>query len=124
MQISKARDKYLFTTKIYLDQNKDGLPDESGDYIVLREPTIQEMQLFKDDEKKNFETLEKLFPKCLIDHSFYDDEEETVKSDTKAVHDLIKESGSLFPEVIDIWFKSIPFSSRIRKREKSDNSQD
>jgi hypothetical protein len=135
MKLSEAKDKYLFTTKIYLDQieNKkrddEGnlvvtiLPDEAGNYIVLREPTVQEIGVFSDDSKTNFAQLEKLFPKCLVDHSFYTDEDETQKAENGDVYAMLKESGSLFSELVGIWFKSIPFNSRIHKQEKSDSSQ-
>ncbi|MDR0722100.1 MAG: hypothetical protein LBF75_04795 [Treponema sp.] len=109
MKFSCARDKYIFTTKIYLD-------DEEEDYVELREPSLQEMQSLGGDSKQNIKTLEVLFPKCLIRHSFVDDDGES--TDSKAVYDMLKESASLFTEIIDTWFKSIPFNSRLKKGSK------
>jgi hypothetical protein len=110
MKISEAKKKYLFTTKIELD-------DE--DYVVLREPTIQEMQMFSGDDKdkKNYEAVEKLFPVCLIDHSFYEDDGVT-KAKNTAVYEILKDSSSLYTEIVDTWFKSIPFQSRLKKPKK------
>jgi hypothetical protein len=109
MKFSCARDKYIFTTKIYLDE-------EEEEYVELREPSLQEMQSFGEDSKQNLKTLEGLFPKCLIRHSFVDDDGQC--TDSKAVYDMLKESASLYTEIVDIWFKSIPFNSRLKKEPK------
>jgi hypothetical protein len=110
MKISEAKTKYIFTTKIEL---------EEGDYIVLREPSIQEMQMFSGDDKdkKNTEAVEKLFPICLVEHSFYEDDSKT-KAGNDSVYEMLKDSASLFTEIVDIWFKSIPFQSRLKKPKK------
>jgi hypothetical protein len=107
MKISEAKNKYLFTTRIELYDN---------DYVVLREPSIREMQTFSGDDKdkKNTEAVEKLFPVCLVDHSFYEDDGVT-KAGNDAVYGILKDSASLFTEIVDIWFKSIPFQSRLKK---------
>jgi hypothetical protein len=111
MKITEARNRYLFTTRIEL-------PHEEGediDFIVLREPTLEEMQKFAgDDSKKNIEMLEKLFPKCLVDHSFVNDD--NTKTVNQEVYNLLKESSSLYAEIINAWFKSIPFHSRLTKQ--------
>jgi hypothetical protein len=115
MKLSAAKEKYLFTTKIELDD---------GDYLVLREPTVEETQLFSasgGDEKggggkDNIKALEKLFPKCLIDHTFTDDDGE--KASGEEVYSLLRGSASLFADITDAWIKSIPFQSRVRKPPK------
>jgi hypothetical protein len=112
MKITEARKKYLFTTKIELPKEDN---EDEVDFIVLREPTIEEMQLFSNDEKKNVETLKQIFPKCLVDHSFIDND--GTKTVNKEVYELIKDSSSLYSEIIDMWFKSIPFQSRLKKKE-------
>jgi hypothetical protein len=111
MRINEARKNFIFTTRI-------DLPSEDGenDFIVLREPTLQEMQKFGDDEKKNIETLEKIFPGCLVEHSFINDDESPAKNED--VYNLLKDSSSLFTEIIDSWFKNLPFHSRLQKEQK------
>jgi hypothetical protein len=117
MKLSNAREKFLFKTKIYLELNEDGTSNEDGDFIVLREPTFSEMQQFGEDTKKNIETLEKLFPLCLVDHSFIDEADN--KSSVKEVVDFLKESGSLYGDITNQWFDAVPFNSRLKKQKKS-----
>jgi hypothetical protein len=111
MKISEARNKYLFTTKIELPHE-----EEEFDYVVLREPTLEEMQLFSDDGKKNMDTLKGLFPKCLVEHSFVNDDSTPAKN--QEVYNVLKESSSLYSEIINAWFESIPFQSRLKKQPK------
>lgn len=107
MRISEAEKKYIFTTKIEL---------EDGDFIELREPNTQEISSFGNDDKKNFDLMEKIFPSCVIASSFTDDEDNEV--DGKTLYQFLKKSSSLFTEILKIWIDSIPFQSRLRKRQK------
>ncbi|EGC78216.1 hypothetical protein [Treponema denticola] len=109
MKISEAEKKYIFTTKIELDD---------GDYIELREPNTQEISSFGDDGKKNLELLEKIFPSCVVDSSFTDDSDNKV--DGKTLYSFLKKSSSLFTEILNIWIDSIPFQSRLQKKPKLD----
>ena len=109
MKISEAEKKYIFTTKIELD---------NGDYIELREPNTQEISSFGDDGKKNLELLEKIFPSCVVDSSFTDDNDNKV--DGKTLYNFLKKSSSLFTEILNIWIESIPFQSRLQKKQKLD----
>lgn len=118
MEISKARERYLFKTRIELPVENEG---DDIDYVVLREPTIEEMQLFTDDGKKNIDMLKTLFPKCLVEHSFINDDSTPAKKEE--VYAMLRESSSLYAEIINVWFDSIPFQSRLRKPQKSDNVQ-
>ena len=113
MKISEARKKYLFITRIELPRENEG---DDIDYVVLREPTLEEMQLFSEDSKKNIDSLKGLFPKCLVEHSFVDDDSSPTKN--QEVYNMLKESSSLYTEIIDAWFKSIPFQSRLKKQPK------
>jgi hypothetical protein len=110
MKITAARKKYLFTTKIEFPKENE---DDEVDFVVLREPTIEEMQLFSNDDNKNVETLKQLFPKCVVDHSFTNDD--GTKTACKEVCELVRDSSSLYAEIVDTWFKSIPFQSRLKK---------
>ncbi|MDR3170323.1 MAG: hypothetical protein LBU17_01705 [Treponema sp.] len=112
MNVSKARERYIFTAKIELPNDDTS---EEVDYIVLREPSVEEMQLFGDDEKKHMEVLKKIFPKCLVDHSFVN--EDGTKTRQEDVYAVLKESSSLYTEIIDAWLKSIPFRARLKKDE-------
>lgn len=94
------KDNFIFTTKI-------DLPD--GGYIVLREPTDDEIKNFSDDSKQNMEILRKIFPACIIEHNFDD-------ATAKEVADAIKQSGSLMVDIITKWINDIPFQKRIGGR--------
>jgi hypothetical protein len=111
MNITEARKNYIFTTRIEIPSLTGG----ENDFVELREPTIEEMRLFGDDEMKNLEALKTLFPKCLIDHSFTNDD--GTKSTNQDVYNLLKDSASLYTDIVGVWFKSIPFQSRLRSKE-------
>jgi hypothetical protein len=66
MKLSEASKKYIFTTKIELD---------SENYIVLREPTMQQFsQLDDKDSKKNTKVLGEILPSCIIESSFTEED--------------------------------------------------
>lgn len=100
MKLSEA--KYIFTTRIELD--------DKGNFIELREPNSLELKDFGEDGKANFELLKKLFPSCIVDHSFEDDDGKKAKPGDVAK--VIAESGSLYTEIIQEWLNSIPFGKR------------
>lgn len=96
---------YVFKTRIYL---------EEGVYIELREPTQKELIGISDDSSKNLELLERIFPACVVDTSI----EENPSG--KEIYDVLKESGSMMTEILTTWLESIPFQSRLLRKEKSD----
>lgn len=104
MELNKIKEKYVFTTRIELDDN---------DFIELREPTTLELKDFSDDDKKNFEILRKLFPKCIIDHSFTNEGE---KAGNEDVANALIESGSTYSQIIETWMESIPFKKKLGKK--------
>jgi hypothetical protein len=122
MKISDARKKFLFTVRIEFPLHGEGeeepgeeTPEKTG-FVVLREPTIEEMSQLGKDESGNLEVIKHLFPKCIIDHPFInDDGTKTTASDVAA---MIKASSSLYTYLIQTWFDTIPFPSRKEKRER------
>jgi hypothetical protein len=105
MNINEAKEKYIFYTEIKL---------EDDDFIKLREPTVKELNnMNRVDEKSIMDELEKLFPACLVDHNFT--EEDGTKCPNEKVVKLLKDSGSLFVEVVEYWTKSLPFQSRLER---------
>jgi hypothetical protein len=113
MEISEARKKYLFTTRIELP----GEAEETDiDFIILREPSIEEIEFFNSDGQENFKVLRKLFPKCLVNHSFLDTD--GAKAKNEEVYKMLLESSSLCMEIIENWFRSIPFQSRMKRQKK------
>jgi hypothetical protein len=110
MNISAARNKYLFTTEIKIPNEEEEQPE----FIVLREPSIAEINNFPDDKRKMIAELSNLFPKCLIDHSYTNDDD--TKSKNQEVYTMLCASGSLFTDIIKAWFDSIPFHSRLGKK--------
>lgn len=100
MDINEAKTKYIFTTKIEL---------EDGDYIVLREPTSFELRDFNEDGKENIVILQKLFPKCLVEHSFTDAGQSAKNEKVSA---LLLDSGTTFTKIINIWMNSLPLDQK------------
>lgn len=106
MRIEEAKKKYLFKTKLFLH-------DDEEDYIVLREPTIAEMRTFQGkSDHDNFTLLEKLFPSCLVESSFTNDDDSP--ADSQTVYQFLRESGTLFTDLVNRWFASLPFQSPKR----------
>lgn len=107
MLLSEINQKYVFKTKIELDEEN---------FIELREPKQSEIINLSDDGNKNLEMLSKIFPACVVDSTF------TNKDGNKATGEEIakelKESGSLFSEILGTWLQSIPFQSRLLKGKK------
>jgi hypothetical protein len=105
MNIEHAKNKYIFNTKIDLGDNE---------FIKLREPSISELDgLNKASEENRVIELEKLLPLCLVDHSFTNSE--GGKATNKEVYNFLKDSGTLFTEIIGVWIESLPFKHRLEK---------
>ena len=107
MKLSELQNKFIFKTRIDLD-------DE--DYIVLREPNTAEISEMSEDEKKNMKVMEKILPNCIVETSITKDDGSFATG--KEICDILKESGSIFTEVLGIWIQSIPFNSRLNSKEK------
>ncbi len=99
-EITSAREKYIFTTRIDL---------EDGDYLVLREPTSFELREFGEDGKQNVEILQKIFPKAIIEHSFTENGQ---SAKAEKVASFLLDSGSLFTKVIQTWMDSLPLNEK------------
>jgi hypothetical protein len=107
MKLSQAKDKYIFFTEIDLGD---------GDFVKLRELTIGEMDKLKRIKEDDWITeLSKLFPSCLIDHSFIKDDDQKASSDE--VYNELKQSGTLFMEIITVWMNALPLSGRLKKEQ-------
>jgi hypothetical protein len=106
MKLSRVKNEYIFNTRIDLD---------GGDYITLREPSMRELNEI-NEAGRNVSSLSGLFPACLIDHSFTN--EDGGKAKPTEVYEALKESGSLFTEILAQWLQNIPFQQRLRKERK------
>lgn len=106
MKLSEVKENYIFYTKIDLD---------GGDFVKLREPSTKELSELNSDGR-SLESLTKLFPACLVDHSFID--EDGGKADPGKVFDELKGSGSLFTDIVTTWLQSVPFQERLKKKPK------
>lgn len=109
MKISEVKDNFIFTTRV-------DLTDDGKEYVVLREPTTQEIQGLGNDGLANLEVMTKCFPNCVIESSFTDDEGNP--ADGRTIYNALKGSGSLFTEIITNWIQSVPFGSRLKTKQK------
>jgi len=100
MELTAAQEHYIFTTKIELDD---------GDYVVLKEPTSFMLREFNEDGKQNIEILQKIFPKCLIEHSFTDAGQPAKNEKVSA---LLLDSGTTFTKIINIWMNALPLDQK------------
>ena len=101
--MSDYREKYIFKTHIDL---------EDGDYIVLREPTSFEAKEFGEDGKQNIDMLQKLFPKCIVEHNFEENGQPLKKEQVSAI---LLDSGTTFTKIIKIWMESITPTEKKRE---------
>jgi hypothetical protein len=60
MKTSDIQNTYIFRTRIDLD---------GGEYVTLREPSVKELDEM-NGSGRDVAALTKLFPACLVDHSF------------------------------------------------------
>lgn len=107
MKLTDFEKNYVFTTKVKLD-------DSGNEFIELREPTQAELSGFSEDAKHNLEQMEKIFPNCVVDSSF--ENEEGIKATGKEIYNELKKSGSLFTEILSEWLNNVPFSARLKKQ--------
>jgi hypothetical protein len=107
MKLNEINNNYVFYTKIPLGEN---------DFVKLREPSISELDgMNKADEKNRLSELEKLFPLCLVDHSFTKNDDTNKKASNEEVYTELRKSGSLFMEIISNWMADLPFNNRLKK---------
>lgn len=107
MLLSEINQKYVFKTRIELDKEN---------FIELREPKQNEIVNLSDDSTKNLKMLEDIFPACVVNSSFTKENGDSA-SGTEIAKEL-KNSGSLFTEILTTWLQSIPFQSRLLKEVK------
>lgn len=111
MTLSQAEQKFVFTTKIYLDE-------DDTDYVVLREPNTQEFSGFDisedADAMKQLAYMEKLFPMCVVDSSI--EKDDGTQASGKEIYDVLKKSSTLFTQILNEWMTNIPFQSRKKKK--------
>lgn len=105
MELKELEEKYIYTFKIIFSDGEN--------FVELREPNVMEMKDFGTDDKQNFELMKKLFPKCLIDHSFTKDGE---KANVDDVVKIIEKSAMLYQEVITKWVSQLPLAKRLQAK--------
>lgn len=107
MRLADFSEKFIYKTRIDLGNDE---------FISLREPTTAEIADFSDDASKNMKVMERIFPKCIVDSSFENNDGN--KATGQEVYNALKDSGSLFTEIIGEWMNSIPFAGRLQKKGK------
>jgi hypothetical protein len=104
MKLSEAKDRYVFKTTVKLDEF-------GKDFITLREPTVEEMTGFTGaGDEGRMDAVEKLFPACIVDHTFTG--EDGKKASSEEVHAFLKESSTLYTDLVDRWFNALPFRNK------------
>lgn len=104
MDLKEAQEKLIFTVRYDIDD---------ADYIVLREPTMAEAREFSTDGAENVQALEKIFPACIIEHSFTDG---GAKATNKDVAKVLMNSGTLFSDIIEAWMNAITLKKTKSKK--------
>lgn len=98
MKLSQASKSFVFKTKIKIDADS---------WVELREPTLIEFKKFNEDAQSNIEVARKLFPLCIVDSNFEDDDGN--KATGQQIWQVIEPSASTASRVINEWLSSIPF---------------
>jgi hypothetical protein len=107
MKLSEAKDRYVFKTTVKID-------GDGKDFITLRDPTVEEMTGFTATvEEGRMDAVEKLFPACIVDHTFTG--EDGKKASAEEVHAFLKESSTLYTDLVDRWFSALPFRNKPKK---------
>ena len=101
-----------FSTRINIGQFFEDCKEEDV-YVVMREPTAIEIKDLGENTKENVEVFSKIFPACIIEHNFTDDEENKV--DNKKAASVIQKSASCFYYVINGWSSELPLAKASRK---------
>lgn len=110
MKLSSAREKGIFKTTIYIGHFFDD--EEEAVWITMREPSTDETVKFNSqDEAESLKALKEVFPNCIVDHNFENDEGQKAKK--KEVFDFLLESSALFGYVTQKWQESLPLAKRI-----------
>lgn len=105
MTLSEAKAKYVFTTRIELDD---------GEFIVMREPNLSEYQKFSaTDDTKNLEQIKLIFPKCIVESSFTD--ENGNQASGQQIYEMLSQSATSFTGIMEKWLTSCPFQSHGKK---------
>lgn len=120
MIITKGKNDFVFKTRI--DFEIDG----NEEFVVLREMTTAEksqvMAAGKLDAEGNPTDVvgmlvqsEKYFAGCVIESSAVDEEGNAVKG--SALYDYLKQSSSVFHEILSTWIQSKRIDLSIKKPE-------
>lgn len=100
MKLSDLEKQWIIQKRFdFYDKNEKVI---EGAYIILREPTEDEISNAPDDAKKqNKYLLNNVIPACLIEHSFED--EEGNPANKNEVMSLIKKSGGKTFKILKEW---------------------
>lgn len=107
IKLTDASKNFVFKIRIQIDKDA---------WVELREPTLIEFKKFGEDAQSNIEAARKLFPLCIVDSNFED--EDGNKATGQQIWSVIEPSASTASHVINEWLSSIPF--RTDKDGKAD----
>lgn len=111
----QLKDKNAGIFKIQIDVGEHFGGEESDFFIELREPTTEETMTLSNKEgedKVDQEAIFRLMPHCIIDHNFFQDEEEKKKMSTAEVWKEIMRRPICATEVVERWSNNIPLAKR------------
>lgn len=98
IKLSDASKRFLFKTRIQIDKDS---------WVELREPSLIEFKKFGEDAQGNIEAARRLFPLCIVDSNFEDDDGN--KATGAQIWAAIEPSASTASRVINEWLTAIPF---------------
>lgn len=113
MKLSEFTKNYVITSTI-------NISDDGKEFIKFREPNQNELFRFQSvdekDSKASANAIKELFLHCVIDSSFTNEDGD--KPTNEELFQVLQESGSLYSAVVQGWFETIPFQSRLKNSKK------
>ena len=107
MRISEAQEG-MFSVKIEIGQYFGVKPNEA--WIKMRETNEKESFAFTQNSEENVKLLRKIWPDCIIDHNFVDDDDDPAS--LEKVINLLKKSGDCITYICERWMQENPMVKR------------
>jgi len=106
----KDKNVGIFKMRIDLDEHFEG----ENFFIELREPTTEETIGLSNGQDEIVDQMKifSIIPHCIIDHNFYQDEDEKKKMATLDVWKEIMRRPVCSTEIVEKWSNNIPLAKK------------